>query len=222
MAAKKSKSKSSPKTKAAPSRSLFEIVESPLGKGDIKIAEIIEATIRCLSTVGIEHTSFEAVGQEAGLLKAHVNYYFKEKDDLIKGVLDYVLAKAQRMTVEALQKQEDPALLLKTLSDVTFDWAEANRAHLPLIVLLYYQCTINPKLRETHTRARALARERLVEILKHSGLKASPAKLETYAFAIHALLSGYIVEFSATKTSHTLSELKRDAYQNILRILGKA
>ena len=201
------------------SHTFLKIVDYPYKKGDLKKAKIIEATIHCMGTHGIEKCSFELVGKQAKLTRAHVNYYFKEKKDLFKAAFAHVLMTAQQFTVAGLSNVTEPKNLLKAYNDVTFAWVAAYAHHQPLIALIHYYCAVQEEFKVFNTQARIIAKERLRHLVKQYGVSASESEMKKKVDAIHGLMSGYVIEFNSTQHLNTLNTIKNDCWENIERIL---
>ncbi len=215
-------SKSRPAPKNALSSALIKVVESSTKKGDLKKAKIIEASVACLAKHGIEKASFEKIGKEAKMTRAHVNYYFKEKPDLLQATLEFVLVNAQEMTTKKLEKVQKSEDLLKALNEVTFEWVETFPQHVAVLALLNYYCIVDKKFKNFNTTARETARMRLVEILKIHRPEMKLIELKKLAFAVHAIMAGYILESSTTKLLSPISKLKNECYSNIQIMLENA
>jgi AcrR family transcriptional regulator len=56
--------------------------------------KIILATISCIEKYGIDRTTIRQIGKEAGVNSAAISYYFRNKDALMKRVLDIALNNA--------------------------------------------------------------------------------------------------------------------------------
>ncbi len=56
--------------------------------------KIILATISCIEKYGIDKTTIRQIGREAGVNSAAISYYFRNKDALMKRVLDIALNNA--------------------------------------------------------------------------------------------------------------------------------
>src|SRR6185503_3653223 len=79
------------------------VMQLEWNRGALKKAEILEATLDCLGTEGIERTTFEAIGKRVGIRKSHVAYHFPSLDDLVEKAMRFVAANAQAITVEKVR-----------------------------------------------------------------------------------------------------------------------
>ena len=68
---------------------------------------IVRSAIRCIAEKGIEETSFEAIGKPLGIGRSHVAYHFKDKGDIIRTAIQFVIAQGQALTVERIAAAGD-------------------------------------------------------------------------------------------------------------------
>src|SRR3712207_4838807 len=77
------------KTKVARNASAFSFPD-PTRKGDRTRRKIVEATIRLIEKSGGGGLTFEAIGNEAGLPKAHVKYHFQSIELIVSEAIRLV------------------------------------------------------------------------------------------------------------------------------------
>ena len=201
---------------------MSKVVLNSTPKGDAKKAKIIEATIRCIANYGIEKTSFEKVGKEAGITKAHVNYYFKEKSDLLRATLEFVRVNAQEVTTAHLGSLKTPESIVKGINDVSFKWAEDFPEHVAVLGLMHYYCIVNPKFKDFNTQARNTARERMAEALAIHRPDLSARELKKLAYSVNSLITGFILESSTSDLEASLKQLKKDCLKSIEALIASA
>jgi AcrR family transcriptional regulator len=56
-------------------------------KSEMRVAEIIEATFRCISEKGYGNLTMNAIAEYAKMSKGAINHYFKKKEDILVAVL---------------------------------------------------------------------------------------------------------------------------------------
>ncbi len=56
-------------------------------KAEVRIAEIVEATFRCISEKGYDKLTMSEIAKYAKMSKGAINYYFKKKEDILVAVL---------------------------------------------------------------------------------------------------------------------------------------
>lgn len=221
---KKKTAKRAEKPKINPSDPLYRLAfEIKPGKGDQRRVAVLEATLTCLSKRGIEATNFETIGKEAGMLRAHVAYYFPNLDALIEAAIKFVIANAQRITVENVMRATTPRERLTTFIESAFDWAERYPSHLPVLLQLYSYCATRKPYRTMHTEIRLMGADRLKAIIESdlmtSGKK--PDRALELALTIQDLITGSILTLTTTEPKFPLSDAKFRVVQTALALLDK-
>ncbi|MEY8749238.1 TetR/AcrR family transcriptional regulator [Alkalicoccobacillus gibsonii] len=72
--------------------------------------QIIETAFSMFSEKGFDQTSMANIATEVGITKPAVYYYFKSKDDLIKGLFDIIAKEIQSITSIDLKEMNDTDL----------------------------------------------------------------------------------------------------------------
>src|SRR4051812_38892710 len=83
---------------------LYRILDSKPKKSDERRIRILEAVIESIATQGIEETTFESIGKKVKMERAHVNYSFANREELIKGAVKYTVAMGQQRIIEQVAK----------------------------------------------------------------------------------------------------------------------
>lgn len=91
-------------------------VRDPAGKRD----RLVAAAVNLVHRQGVLATTLAQVAQVAGVPVGNVYYYFKTKDDLVRGVID-ARAQQARAMLDSLEALADPATRLKALAH---SWVE--------------------------------------------------------------------------------------------------
>jgi AcrR family transcriptional regulator len=178
-------------------------------KRDIRKATILEATIECIATIGVENTSFDSVGKRAEMIKAHVAYYFPNRNLLIEDALKFAIATVQSVTVEFVVAEPDPEKHLPAFVRGTFAWLERYPKQASAILLLYYYGSFDKNYRKLHTQVRNLGYERLQAIVAFTFPKTKKGAdgAKRYAKYIQNIMTGNIVDFLTADGEISLGEL---------------
>jgi len=201
---------------------LFKFLGMNPSKGDMRKMEIIEATVNCLATQGMDSTSLESVAKASKIARSHIIYYFKNKEELFDAAFKYVLANAQDVFVQKMEKNTSPLELLKAYVDVLFEWVEAYESHAKVMLLFYHCSSSMETYKKIHTEIRAAARNRIkiiLEGLAEKKKKLSPSQLENYSQAIHCMLTGFALEHLTTSSKLSLNRTKERAYGVVKEML---
>jgi len=194
---------------------IFNLFEYKPRKGDIKKMEIIKAAIECLATDGLEKTSYEAIAKRIGTRRAHVAYYFSDKNDIFKSAIKYILATYQQISISHLQNAEDGMDMLFKYVSAVFDWAQKHPSQVSVMLLLYYLCTIKEDYRILNDQIRANGHERIFYILATKLEKSMDKnKARVLSKNIQNMMSAAIID-SVTTEGKSLEQAKNDILEVI-------
>ncbi|MBR9652874.1 TetR/AcrR family transcriptional regulator [Thalassovita aquimarina] len=73
---------------------------------EVRRAQLIDATITCISKCGISGTTLTGVTKEAGLSLGLVNFHFKSKDALLTETLNTLAAEHRDLWMKAVQRED--------------------------------------------------------------------------------------------------------------------
>ncbi len=191
-----------------------QLFQSPLGKvrkGDLKRVEIVEAAIQCFATIGYEKTTYEAIASKMGTRRAHVAYYFPEKDDILKASVQHIMNVYLGILSEQLTSEKTASKRFRAYVRSPFRWAKKYPHQLSAMLLFYYQCRIRPEFRKLHNDIRASGLQRIHFMLTSEiGLKISNEKGLFLAKSIQNIMSGYLLD-AATTSSVDIDEAENKA-----------
>jgi len=89
-----------------------------VGMGPIRINQVINATLGCISESGLERLTLESVAKKAGISKGVVSYYFNGKEDLILQSFRAFLDHYNNKVAEALSTETSALKMLEAMIDV--------------------------------------------------------------------------------------------------------
>lgn len=184
---------------------LFEIKPS---KGDMKRLEIIQATIECLATIGFEKTTYESIAKVVGTRRAHINYYFSDKNDIFKECVKYIVTNYQQTSLKHIQKAQTPEQMLLHFVEGPYVWAKSEPKQLTVMLLFYYLCNISEEYKELHDEIRGNGAKRLVYIL-HEKMGLTKKRATFLSKVIQNSISGYILDAGTTSLT-TLEKAEKD------------
>ena len=224
MAKTKPKTKKKKKSESAPviNPLYFRLFGATPSRSDIRRAKILESAILCISELGIENTNFETVGKRAGMNRAHVQYYFSDRDDIVKAAIRLTISTAQEITIQTVTKISDPRKRLEALVTAAFDWAQKYPEQIAIIGLIYYYATYQADYRIMHTEIRNVGVQRIAAILKglSDASEKSAAKIADQSLAIHRLITGALVETFTTNQTVNRAEVQREILRQIAVLIG--
>lgn len=92
---------------------------------------ILDAAIEEFSRQGYKATSMQVIANRAGIPKANVHYYFKNKENLYREVLNHII-EVWNISFDEIQNDEDPAVALDRMirAKVRLSYTHANASRL--------------------------------------------------------------------------------------------
>ena len=189
-------------------------------KGDLRKIAILENAIDCLATLGVEAMSFEAIGKPSAMTKAHVAYYFRDRKEITKAAIRFVVATVQNFTIESVKNAPDEGARLEAFVDGTFRWLETYPKHAPVILLLYYYASFDPFFREMHAEIREFGARRLEAIVEPMLPKKSRRQAHVLAKLVQTILTGTIIDHFTTRSPVDLDELRKRTLKEIEIVVG--
>jgi DNA-binding transcriptional regulator YbjK len=180
--------------------------------------QLLEATLRILSSRGGAYVTHRNVAAEASVPIAATTYYFASKDELIKEAFR-LHAEMEAERVVSAAKAMDTAFtvdqLADQLADFVYDGLHSSRSSLVSEYELLLQSARRPELEEFARIFLDTVRKPLVEIVSQIGSVAPEADVRL----IMAVLAGLEVDNLATpSTAVDLAEL-RTLTRRLLRAL---
>ncbi len=184
-------------------RSLFDFKPS---KGDLKRLEIIKAAIESLATVGFDKTTYESIAKIVGTRRAHINYYFQDKNDIFMSCIKYIIVNYQQVSLKHIEEAKDGKDMVLRFVEGPYIWAQENPKELIVMYLFYYLCSFNEEYKDLHGKIRIGGAKRLAYILEE---KLDVPKEISFELSktIQNSISGYMLD-ATTTTEESIEEAK--------------
>ena len=191
-------------------------------KGDRRRLEILQAAIHLIATDGYDSAVLANVAKKLGTRRSHVIYYFKTREELLMGALQFVTAIAQKVTVERVASAVSPLDKILAISDGAFEWAQQFPEQAKFMLLFYYLCSHDKEFAHVHRQVRDAGFQRmralLATILPNG---AGVLGLDGLAESIASHLDGSFIERLTTGRANlaTAQELSRTACREWVQLL---
>ncbi len=160
-------------------------------------AQIVQATVECISKYGYNNFSMQDVANAAGVSKGIIHYYFLNKDDLLKSVLDKVAEDIEKAIVSETKKAKNPREKLEMFIEVGLNVVRKNKEYYQVNMDFWTQINQNTDIRAVIGRHYAKFRETASQILAE-GVKDGSFKdvnLIGYASIIIAVMDGISLQW---------------------------
>lgn len=190
-------------------------------KGDVRRARILEAAIQCMAKYGVEKTNFESIGQEAGMLRAHVAYYYPDRDEIIRSAIRFAIATVQHVTVEYVSQSTNPVERLAAFVNGTFAWLEQYPVQMRIILLMYYYGSYDSEFRKIHTAVREVGAKRIDALLEPVVPKLGKPERYELAKLVQSILTGHVVDYVSTESARSLEQVRETTLKQIERVIEK-
>lgn len=160
-------------------------------KGTLKKFEIVQATIECIATIGFEKTTYEAIAKKIGTRRAHIAYYFKDKQDIFKACIKYIVSNYHNVSLDHVSKATSPKDKLLKYVEGPYIWSQKYPNELSSMLLFYYLCTVHNSYKKLHDNVRSAGIER-IRIILSDELKVQLPKREvlTLCRSIQNIMNG--------------------------------
>ncbi len=169
---------------------------------------LLESALTLFSEKGYEGTSIREIIEGANVTRPVLYYYFTNKEDLFRRLLEPALAEYTRSLQEIQDSYAEVIGRLKAIVRETFRFTEKNPKGVRLILQLYFSPPKGgPKLDKSIYRLR---RFRLLEEIMQEGLdkgELAGGDAQSLALILIGMMDAYIMAKSYLPDRHLSSEL---------------
>jgi len=151
--------------------------------------QIVRATVDCISKFGYHNFSMQDVARAAGVSKGIIHYYFLNKDDLMRSVLDKVAGDIEEVLQADMAAIEDPARKLKVFIEVCAEVVRNTREYYQVSMDFWTQINQNEEVRRAIANHYAKFRETCARVIQEGVSKGvfrsvDPIQHSSYVIAI--------------------------------------
>ncbi len=170
--------------------------------------KIILAAMELFSRQTYHNTSIADIAKEAGVSKGLIYNYFDTKEDIIKGIVEYMMAMGDRIMVES-RNEDDPRQELREMIRQTFAFIEEQghitRLMVPLALEIEQFSFINEIIEEKSKYYLG----RLVTVLERMGYE--DAEMEAWTLGL--MLDGIPLDYSILGARLPIKKLEQYLYK---------
>ncbi|HOH42324.1 MAG TPA: TetR/AcrR family transcriptional regulator [Candidatus Hydrogenedentes bacterium] len=168
---------------------------------------LLESALQLFSEKGYEGTSIREIIEGAGVTRPVLHYYFTNKEDLFRKLLEPALAKYTRTLADIRENYSDAVGRLKAIARATFRFAEENPQAVRLVLQLYFAPPKGgPRLDKTIYRLR---RFRFLEEIMQEGLEKGElagGDAQGLALALIGMMDTFVTAKSYLPDTHLSEE----------------
>ena len=186
--------------------------------------ELIEATLECISELGIQATTVRAVAARAGVTNGLIRHHFENKANLIieayRRTMELITASSMEILESGLGTPHQR--LLKFIKATLEDQASDYRM-LSLWATFISQNRVDPMItavrNESYANLRQATEPLLAEVFAAEGRLFTPLEIERAAICVHAILDGLWIEACLDQPRENTDTFVKLATEMIEKIL---
>lgn len=145
---------------------LLELFPRGLSKSEQTKANIIEATITSICSIGIHQTTYESVAVRADVTKQLVKRYFPDKDEMFDTSVKYIRAIFQKLAIDAMENKNSITAKFQSYLRSCFAWAKLYPEHVQVWLLFYHYAATFKKYRAMHTDWTVMGQKRIAHLIQ--------------------------------------------------------
>lgn len=188
-------------------------------RSDQRKIDLLESTIDCIASIGVESITLEELGKRTGMTKAHVAYHFKSCRLLVEAAVKFVISTGQSETVAKVSVAKEPRDKLIAFVNATFEWLEKFPKHSSVMLLFYYYANTQLEYRALHTEVREFGAKRLAAILGFMGVPGTPSGHYRCAKLVQGILTGSIINTVTITHRDSWESVRKSTLRDILRLV---
>lgn len=180
--------------------------------------KVVLATLQIIAREGSSRLTFDRIGSELKIGRAHVRYHFKEMDLLIREVIFLVAQNAQSFVEVHTLKEGSPSEVLNSYVFANVAWFESHRTHALVMLDFFNRASTQAEYKELHRKIRMIGLERIEKILKGMGLS---RKYQSMGAAwLQNMLTGYLLDLASAEAipSATIKRQLKDFVSQLTKL----
>lgn len=171
-----------------------------MSKGDVaaeRKAQIVRATVECITKYGYHNFSMQDVARVAGVSKGIIHYYYLNKDELMMSVLDKVAGDIESVLGQEMRSQSEPQHKLQVFVRVCFDIVRTTKEYYQVNMDFWTQINQKQEVRRAIARHYATFRDTVARVIQE-GIAAGKFRnvpTKEYASFIIATIDGLSLQW---------------------------
>lgn len=184
--------------------------------------QILKAALQAVSDKGFHAITLQDIADYAGVSKGVTNYHFKNKEDVLRHLLESVTERIFQREYEAIKAQTTCLEKLKAYVNAAFSTPNENKRFFQVYLDFLTQVRQNPNFKDINDRfyenCWSLGRE-IVKVGKEEGIVPQPLNVEQGATMIRALIDGCLIQWMMRGEDDLHEYYKQSCYDTLLRFL---
>ncbi len=192
---------------------------------DTRRRELVEATLACIATLGMERTTVREIAIKAGVTAGLIRHYFVSKEELVLAAYAHyvaTMAKQSRETVAGISPE--PLTRLATFVKTNLSAPVVDQTNLSLWASFIETVRTNPAMAAIHLEGyrgyRTDAEMLIKAAFKTAKRISAPNELRRLGIALNAVIDGLWLEGSMSPGEFVEGELAQIGLRSASALLG--
>ncbi len=168
-------------------------------------AQILKAALTCFARKGYHQTTMDDIVEETDLSKGGIYWHFGSKQELFLAVLESVISDTKPILWQDVGSQADARARLRSTLDMftTLVTRKEFQELMPLLIDVWGQNKLDPKVNQTVKRAYKGFRRPLVQLIEQGIINGEFKRVDAAALAgiLFALYDGLMVQWMIDETA---------------------
>ncbi len=190
-------------------------------KTDIRKKEIVESCYRIISKKGLKAATLKAIGKEMNVAPSLLMHYFKNKEEMIIAVVDYMVQQMDRAYINEMQKLPTARERLAYYLNRTLDLNVAANVDDRVFYTCFYLTMENKKIRESFVRMydhdEKIISQLLMDYMEETNITGFDPK--SFAIQITAFVEGFyyykMIYGESDELKKSISRLKEAVFREL-------
>jgi TetR/AcrR family transcriptional regulator, transcriptional repressor of bet genes len=192
---------------------------------DFRRRELVEATLTCIATLGMERTTVREIAIKAGVTAGLIRHYFSTKDELVLAAYSQYVAAMAAQSREAVESASpDPLHRLAAFVRANLSAPVVDQTNLSLWAGFIETIRTNSEMATIHLEGyhgyRSDAETLIRAAYAHENRNIPPEKLRGMGIALNAIIDGLWLEGSMSPGEFAEGELAQIGLTAASALLG--
>ncbi len=190
---------------------------------DQRRQDLVEATLTCIATLGMERTTVREIAIKAGVTAGLIRHYFASKDELVLAAYTHYVEQITAQSREAVDESIDPLQRLATFVRTSLTPPVVDQTKLSLWAGFIEHVRTNPAMAAVHRQGYLASREDATALIRaalvQDGQRPNAATLRRYSITANAIIDGLWLEGSMSPDEFKSGEIVAVAFAAVETLL---
>ena len=149
--------------------------------------QIVKATVDCISKYGYHNFSMQDVARTAGVSKGIIHYYFLNKDELMRFVLEKVSLGLEGQLLKNINKALSPSDKIRVFIELAFEVVKKTREYYQVSMDFWTQINQKEDVRQIISKHYDVVRECGQNVIKEGVSSGEFKKVDPYQYVSYIM-----------------------------------